>query len=266
MTRVLLLALLSGCSGGSSHSATPADAGAVSAAPVEAPGAPPTVVPPTAGAPASASTPDVAGRPLDAVQRAMGRHDEQAERARAAVVAGDLPTYLAALSAESTAPLPGDRPELAASYLDAVKAAEGASDLQQGARGVGRLGAACATCHATAPGHRYPPSGFESESASVGERMMRHWWSVEALWQGLVDNNDTAWAAGASSLAATDLTSVPGFPEGTEASVRAARLREAAAAAAKASGPPARGEALGDVLATCAACHEALGGGPGLEE
>jgi len=196
---------------------------------------------------------------------AMGGHDELAELARAAIVTGDLEAFKAAVSAAKRVPLPGDLPAEGARYLAALAHAEGASDLSTGAARLGAGGEACAACHKGPPAGRFPPSGYPDGDGDVADRMQRHWWGVEAMWQGLVAPSVRSWEVGADALAARDLGVVQGFPDSQVAQVRADAFLGAVRAA---RGVPEskRGAAYGRDLVECAACHAALGKGPSIAE
>lgn len=192
----------------------------------------------------------------------MLRHDELAEKERAAVVAGDLEAFRLGMEITAVQPLPGSDPERASELIARARAGRDVGDIQAAAVALGKVGAACAGCHAVHPQARFAASGFEEGSADVIDRMQRHWWAVEAMWQGLVEPNEVAWQMGAKTLAAADLTKVPGFPDDPAATARASALRIAASEAASAKTVEARGVAFGKVLGTCADCHQALKRGP----
>jgi cytochrome c553 len=194
----------------------------------------------------------------------MAEHDELGFQARAAVVAGDLPEARSAMSLLASRPFPGTHPELVGPLLDEARAGERAPDLEAAGLAVGRIAAACGKCHTLHPARRYPPSGYEEGDRDLGDRMTRHGWAIDAMWQGLVEPSDLAWQAGARALAAKDLMAVPGFPDDPDARAWAPRLAESARAAASAA-PEGRPSAYGRVIATCAGCHRATGGGPGVE-
>lgn len=197
-------------------------------------------------------------------RRDMQRHDELAEKARAAVVAGDLEAFRLGMEIAAVQPLPGSQGAHASTFVERAKAGTTVTELPKAATTLGSLGAACATCHLARPRKRYPASGFESGDSDVLDRMQQHWWAVDALWQGLVEPSDPAWEAGAKALTGQDLTELRGFPKASPvARTQAGELRLAAKAAL--STPvqvDARGRAFARVIATCAACHQGTQAGP----
>ncbi len=233
---------------------------AAPAAPAEpaAPGSEPAAPPAGDEGPASTST-------RAATRAAMGAHDELSEFARAAIVSGDLPAFRAAVESAARAPLPGDEPERGAAYVAALRAAASAPDLTAAAASLGRIGEACAACHRQHPAGRFPPSGYPDGDADVLDRMQRHWWGVQAMWQGLVGPSVRSWEVGAKALADRGLTQMSGFPDTEPARAWATDFQRAVAVA---QGVPEaeRGAAFGKILVTCAACHTGTGKGPSLAE
>lgn len=201
-----------------------------------------------------------------AVARDMLRHDEIAEKSRAALISGDLEAFRLGMEIAAVQPLPGALAEHASTFVARARVGAEAKDLGAAAAALGQVGAACGTCHLARPGERYPASGFEEGDDSLLDRMQRHWWATDALWQGLVTPNDTAWTTGATTLADRSLTRVSGFPDTPEAKARAEALQAAARTAMQATTPDTRGEAFGAIVATCADCHTALGRGPVVSE
>jgi len=219
------------------------------------PATPHTDVEPSASEPA----PSTAG---SQTHRDMLRHDELAEKSRAAIVAGDLDAFRLGMEIAAVQPLPGELAEHASTFVERARAGAKVSDLDQAAKALGQVGAACADCHAARPKDRYPASGFEEGDAAISERMQRHWWATDALWQGLVTPSDGAWKVGATTLADRSLVRVPGFPKTEAAKTRAEALQAAARTAMAAEGSQARGAAFGQIVGTCADCHTALKQGP----
>lgn len=259
---VLVSVCLAGCPSPSSSKAPSATA-TPSASSTPAPAA----APPAASAPTTSddAAPTTPGDSTSSVGAAMQRHDELAEKARAAVVAGDLETFKVALDYEAMQPLPGELPDKGAIFVERALAGAQVGDLTAAAAAIGSVGASCAGCHRAHPQLRFDPSGFEEGGDTLPERMQMHWWAAEAMWQGLVGPSQGAWDVGARTLADPALKGVPGFPKGGAAAGFADALRTSATAAQRADDDEARGEAFGQVIATCAGCHTALGRGPGFE-
>jgi cytochrome c556 len=123
------------------------------------------------------------------------------------------------------------------------------------ARTLGRMGVACGTCHATLEA----PVSFSVEeppphSPNPPAEMARHGWAMDRLWEGLVGPSDRSWNAGGGALTADPLA----FGGNDQATRLEKRVHELADQARRAATPQARAETYGDLLETCALCHDAL--------
>jgi cytochrome c556 len=183
----------------------------------------------------------------------MRDHARQAEELRNAVIAGrfDLIHRVSAVIASdawSANLRPDYRPHVAA-VQHAAGAALDARSVQSAAAALGKLGAACASCHLEQGG---PPPPQSAEPLSKGAGTMAiHAAAEQALWEGLFTPSEAAWKRGAERLAgAPELASdVEGVNElGRE-------LNDLARAAA--AGPP-RADVYGSITATCSTCHRRL--------
>lgn len=214
-------------------------------------------------APSTKASPSSSTTASSQTRRDMQRHDELGAKAREAVIMGDLDAFRLAMEIAAVQPLPGSYAQQASDFVARARVGSEVKTVEEAAAALGALGGACAWCHQAAPAERFPPSGFETGDEDVLDRMQRHWWATDALWQGLVGPDEAAWKVGAQTLADRSLTQVAGFPKGKAARTRAAALQTAARAALEAPAEPAaRGKALGQVLATCADCHQTLQRGP----
>ncbi len=155
----------------------------------------------------------------------------------------------------------------ARAYIEQLNAFAGlaarAPDVATAGSAVARLGATCGSCHkAMKRGPRYlvaagPPAG----AAPVATRMQRHRWAADRLWEGLIGPSDTAWRAGAGVLYDAPLYTdaltrdVEQYEPVTEL---AWTVHDVGARALMASDPATRAELYGQLLGTCARCHELL--------
>lgn len=235
--------------------ATPPDTAAAKPEVKAAPSEP--AVAPTAATPSPPATP--------AQERA---HFGAAYEARDAVVAGDLARAKTALAwlagADYPLALPVHHRPGAAAVQAAVREGARAADLQAAAQSVAQLGAACGACHTRmnrVP--QQPPAGFtELGEEGLPERMHRHGWAVERMWEGLLGPWDEAYRVGAQVIAEAD----PQLGAGG-GKARSARLAAGLSAVralgrqamAMAHAPGERAAAYGELLATCAGCHAAEG-------
>ncbi|TNE86985.1 MAG: hypothetical protein EP330_20465 [Deltaproteobacteria bacterium] len=124
------------------------------------------------------------------------------------------------------------------------------------ARAVAEMARTCGACHTeNGPG---PAFNFESAplaASTVEERMLRHQWASERMWEGLVTPSPTLFETGARALTGAPMWGAETLPEDVaplEGRIQA--IGEQALAATKDS---ERVAAYGELLALCADCHAA---------
>ncbi len=205
------------------------------------------------------SSPPAAALPVKitpTAQTYMLNHFAQSEDMRRAIIGGDLPALRAAAEGvakdEWTPNLRADWRPHVATVRSAARAAQTALSLEVGASAFADLGTACASCHLLTGG---PGSvRFPTPLAGGAELMVAHESATERLWHGLVAPSDAAWLEGAEELiAAPELAS-----DVKEIATRAARVRDLARRS-KAVAANDRARLFGDLLLTCANCHQQLG-------
>jgi cytochrome c553 len=142
----------------------------------------------------------------------------------------------------------------------AARRIEHATTIRQAAQAAGQLAGACAECHEAAnDGPRFHQEDMLREGSTAIDHMMRHLWAMDRMWEGLISGSTENWVAGASAIADE-------HPEGALTNPAAIgelgdRLHRQASDARMA--PVSRRPALyGDLIETCAACHERTGVGP----
>jgi cytochrome c553 len=202
----------------------------------------------------------------------MQGHERLGEAMRDAMARGDLDEVKgeAKLLAELRIDLPSS--ELWRRLLDATKAAAahvaGAGDLKEASRGIGAVAKTCGDCH-TVMGRPGKIFGYEhAHGSTVPARMQHHQWAAEQLWDGLVVPSDEAWNWGALALSETQLTPeqlTPGKSPVQRIVDMTQTVRALGREASDVERVDARADLYGDLLATCAECHQWLGGGPNPE-
>ena len=135
------------------------------------------------------------------------------------------------------------------------------ADLSTAAIELGRLAGACGSCHATAGvtaevRARTAPAA----STSLAAQMTRHAWGVARLWEGVTGPADRAWTDGAGVIAETpcDVSTVMHGKPNVQAFELAEQLRDQGIRASSASDLTARANLYGEVMSTCASCHQVL--------
>jgi cytochrome c553 len=146
-----------------------------------------------------------------------------------------------------------------ATYTVAVRERAGeiarAKTVDDGIRGIAKLGAACGNCHGAfgvTPEFGKLPR-VPTDKPTIEARMLRHRWAADRLWEGVVGNNDDAWREGLELLSAVPLD------EPADRAAFARKLQHQAGEARKPSAGPLvdRASTYGDLLVTCASCHTA---------
>lgn len=197
----------------------------------------------------------------EALRTEMSDHWTEATRARDALIAGALrrATRMAA-RIEPDLPYAGVREELHPMRLGVVAAASRAAeagDLSTAASAIGEMAVHCGACHVAAGAPvviAEPPSVI---GGSLSLEMGRHQQAVQELWRGLVTPDDAA-----IYLAAAILQAAPLIPSGPDAPVPSAvatelerGVHELADELSRSEGM-ARGSRFGQLLTTCATCHQ----------
>ena len=189
----------------------------------------------------------------------MRGHFAESEAMRRAIVAGDLgglhDAARSLASDEWTPNLRADwRPHIAA-VRAAAQSAHTALSLEEGAAALGQLGQTCATCHQSTGGPRIP-SPSPSLDVARDRGMAAHDSATGKLWAGLVAPSDATWIEGSRQmLAAPELDS-----DVADISALSRRVRDLARRGEVAEAP-SRARLFGEVLLTCASCHQRVGVG-----
>jgi cytochrome c556 len=197
----------------------------------------------------------------------MTGHFENASRLYAGVAAGNLDQVRAAgedlLARETGSGMPASAGPRIEEMRTFTSLAIHAPDVTTAASAVARVGASCGSCHrAMKRGPTYHAvMGPPEVGNAVEERMMRHQWAADRLWEALVGPSEQSWIAGAEML-----RDAPLFTDELtrdvaqyEAVTRLAwTVHDIGARAPSARDLPARASLYADLLATCATCHSLL--------
>lgn len=219
----------------------------------------PSEPPPPAPAPPQSRT---ASDPPPGIGPRMMQHFEDSVRIKDAVIAGKLAEVrapaLRLLEAESESP-PTWRPFIAANIRRAKELLV-AADLPAAALGAAGLARTCGDCHAAIMGPKFPARVAPAiTSGDPKQRMRRHQWAADRLWEAMIAHSDAAWTVGAAALTDTALLRTDYPPEVEiegDPIVVENQLRAFGARAATTRDWDERVQIYGGFLATCAACHE----------
>lgn len=200
-------------------------------------------------------------RPPGALRGRMQGHFEEIRVIERLLLDGDL-----ADARERATAIAFDRADTElptyASYFARMRAAADAlaraTSVEDGFRQETRLAAECATCHLAAGAEPwFVPSEPPRADATAAERMARHQWAVDRLWEGVVGPSHEAWTAGLDVLAASPLPARALGDAAREREVEglSRQLVQRARTARAIEEPTRRARAYAELLVVCARCH-----------
>lgn len=129
----------------------------------------------------------------------------------------------------------------------------------------GEMGSVCGACH-TEMGisDQFVDLPDPDEGDTVQAHMARHQWGVDKMFRGLIGPDDRAWDDGVTMFVDVPLKKddLKGHQHASEFADLADRLHGNAAMGYVAYDAAARSKIYGDVISTCAKCHQGLKRGP----
>jgi hypothetical protein len=151
--------------------------------------------------------------PSEMIEDFMVDHFVIATWSRDALINGDLTALREPLEALATydyrSVAPGGWMSHVAKMQQAAHVTSAAQTMEVAAIGVATMARTCAECH-VASGRGPVFAGGEDEgdaqkTDTLGERMRRHMWAADRLWEGLTGPAEDSWTAGAAVLARAPL-------------------------------------------------------------
>ncbi len=201
--------------------------------------------------------------PIDGgLQAHMKEHFESIRSVERAIVLGDM--TLAKREAEALANHQSAQEiENYSEEIEGVRATATAiakaETLAVMAASAATLATQCGSCHLITNSI----TSFEWTEAPVpnetgADRMQRHRWAMDRLWEGLVGPSQHSWRAGATVLQAdpmpASMLSLHGMPE-ADAKAKLATLQSLATKAQSLESLDDRAKLYGELLTTCSGCH-----------
>lgn len=189
----------------------------------------------------------------------MYAHYREVGRVQTAILLGDVNQARPSARWLAGHDMPRGFPAASSPYVETMRLlareVSAATDVDHAARATAAMGGTCGACHAALGvgpefGMDAPPSPDESHP------MVRHLWAADRLWAGLIGPSEDSWWAGARALASTPFFEDRVGPGG-ESAVR--DLRRLAGEADRAGAREERVRIYGEVLTTCARCHQLHG-------
>jgi len=214
--------------------------------------------------PASARPPDPLIVSIEATERRMHTRYVSARSMVDAIARSDLESahaeaHVVAVLNEPDA-LPAWRPYILAIQRSAQDV-ERAGNLATAARAAAVLGMRCASCHDAI--HAQVALAEEQRPArdpKLPQKMHGHHWAELQLWNGLIAPSNDHWRRGSVALSELPIDIVAQSPRSGLADDvdDAARVRAYGRRALAAQTHGERADVYGDLLATCAHCHQTL--------
>jgi cytochrome c553 len=202
--------------------------------------------------------------PPETIEARMQDHFTAVTRVVDAIVDGDLEAAheasAAVLEQVSATGLPPEWSGHVARMREAARAVEQAESIPAAGIEAGTMLATCGGCHASVGAQpRFAQSVAPSMRETAAAEMERHQWALARLSEGLVGPSDEAWTTGAQGVGSSPKCARAAAEEVADAAtVEAvvARFDELAARTGKTQGQDRRGRLYGELLGTCAACHQ----------
>jgi hypothetical protein len=221
-----------------------------------------------AAAPAASTVEDAPKAPaapaqIDAgVKEHMQEHFEAIRRIERAIVVGDTATareqaqWLADHAAQDEIAKYSD--ELAL-VQKAAQALVDSNTTEKMAGNAANLASLCGHCHlVTTSITSFEWTEAPTESGGAKERMQRHLWAMDRLWEGLVGPSEMSWKEGTRVLLAKPFPAEALAIDGkalADAKTHLNKIAELAKEASTATGLSDRARVYGELLGTCSTCH-----------
>jgi cytochrome c556 len=125
------------------------------------------------------------------------------------------------------------------------------------AAAVADLGVSCGMCHKQHGGPRASTEPAPAEGTTVTERMKRHSWATQRLWEGLYLPSSDAWDAGAKAFSSDPFPKEILKKGGVHARSAASDFTKIAAKAQSQKTVDQRAAVYAELLVTCGSCHQA---------
>jgi mono/diheme cytochrome c family protein len=219
---------------------------------------------------AALTTLSCAARTSEDLGAHMDEHFAAAVDVQTAVVRGDLAEAREQAVWLARHPTPASVAGSARAFVDDLRSAADdvatADDLEEAASATSRLALACGSCHTAAgTGPSFLPGSPPSGGSSVRERMTRHIWAADRMWEGLIAQSDESWQAGADILSEALLSPRFVTEEATAVDRMNALVDHVAGVATFARRERSwdrRAALYGELLPTCSGCHQIVGVDP----
>jgi hypothetical protein len=253
---------LGGCGGTEPSPASPPPAAAPATADTVNAEKPPAAGPGPVGQGAGVNPKPVAPPPGASTESLMRAHFTDALLIRKAVVAGtperaaDAAEALA--KAEKLEDMPASwRPSVARMQQVAARI-NNSTSAAQAAAATADLGVACGECHQRLGGPKAWSGPPPPQGTALVERMQRHAWATERLWEGLTVPSTEAWNGGAKALSTSPFPPEVLKQGGVSGRSAANDFMKLVVKAPMKRTIEERAALYAELLVTCGGCHRAI--------
>lgn len=206
-------------------------------------------------------TTDLEDHPEETLNAVMVNHFYIAGWARDTLVYGDLDALRDTLRSIVEYRLPQGAPAGLAELQEAARVTAQAENLSTAAVGVAAMARVCGDCHRKlavvieGKAHHIE-TVTPKQTDAISERMFRHGWAAQRLWEGLVAPSDSIWQAGAAALQHAPMRApMMKAPAAPAFARELLHIRELGTRANAAWSMEERTDVYAELLATCANCH-----------
>jgi cytochrome c553 len=193
----------------------------------------------------------------------MRAHFSESEEIRQAIIDGNISATskpaqaLGNMKALGKAK-PGWKPAMDALQKAALRFGQ-SPDLPSAAAAVADIGVACGRCHRSTNAMKLEVGTPPAAGKTIEDRMKRHAWASDRLWEGLYAPSDAAWDAGAKALSDEPFPKDVLSKGGVHARSAAATFKTLVTDAPSKRTPEDRAKLYAALLETCSSCHMATG-------
>ncbi|MES1184925.1 MAG: hypothetical protein ABUL60_14015 [Myxococcales bacterium] len=211
---------------------------------------------------ADANAKPVSPPPGASTDRLMEAHFADALLIRKAVIAGTPERAADPAEALAHAQKLGDVPANWRTSIERMQKVaariNNSTSAAQAAGATADLGVACGECHQRLGGPKASSAPPPPEGTALVERMQRHVWATERLWEGLTVPSGDAWNAGAKALSASPFPAEILKQGGVHGRSAANDFSKLVVQAPTKKTIEERAALYAELLVTCGGCHRAI--------
>jgi mono/diheme cytochrome c family protein len=192
----------------------------------------------------------------------MQAHFTDALLIRKAVIAGK-PEQAAApaealAKAENLDNLPAGWRQFVEQMQQSARRITDSTSAAQAAAATADLGVACGNCHLQRGGPEASSAPPPAEGTALTDRMQRHVWATERLWEGLTVPSSKAWDAGAKALSTSPFPAEILKQGGVHSRAAAGDFAKLVVKAPTRKTVEGRAALYAELLVVCGGCHRAI--------